>query len=78
MTIIAYQTLYESAIAFGMRKSLQSEDRRIKITGRVREKQTCTEYEREVEELEVMIEEIARKNTEEIKKDQKNHTEKLA
>ncbi len=28
MTIAAYQTLYESAIAFGMRKALQAEQRK--------------------------------------------------
>ena len=31
MTIAAYQTLYESSIAFGMRKALQSEQEKVDI-----------------------------------------------
>lgn len=36
MTIVAYQTLYESSIAFGMRKALQSEQGKADMEKRVR------------------------------------------
>lgn len=36
MTIAAYQTLYESSVAFGMRKALQSEQGKADMEKRVR------------------------------------------
>lgn len=36
MTIAAYQTLYESSVAFGMRKALQSEQGKDEMVKRVR------------------------------------------
>ena len=35
MTISAYQTLYESAVAFGMRKALQAEQGRSELLARI-------------------------------------------
>lgn len=35
MTISAYQTLYESSIAFGMRKALMSEQRKAELEAKV-------------------------------------------
>ncbi|VDO00965.1 unnamed protein product [Rodentolepis nana] len=35
MTIAAYQTLYESSVAFGMRKALQSEQGKVDLDGKV-------------------------------------------
>lgn len=35
MTIAAYQTLYESSVAFGMRKALQSEQGKADLEGKV-------------------------------------------
>ena len=37
MTIAAYQTLYESSIAFGMRKALMAEQGKVDLEERVRE-----------------------------------------
>ena len=36
MTIAAYQTLYESSIAFGMRKALMAEQRKAELEAKVR------------------------------------------
>lgn len=36
MTIAAYQTLYESSVAFGMRKALQAEQGKTDMEKRVR------------------------------------------
>lgn len=35
MTIASYQTLYESSIAFGMRKALQSEQAKVEMQAKV-------------------------------------------
>jgi len=37
MTIAAYQTLYESSVAFGMRKALQAEQGKADMEKKVRE-----------------------------------------
>ena len=39
MTIAAYQTLYESSVAFGMRKALQAEQGKFDM-----EKKVCNQY----------------------------------
>ena len=79
MTIIAYQTLYESAIAFGMRKALQAEDKKSKMGNKIKElEQTIQDYEKEIENLNIQIEETVRKDEEDRKKDEKIHKDKLA
>lgn len=40
MTIAAYQTLYESSVAFGMRKALQAEQGKADMEKRVRKNPT--------------------------------------
>lgn len=42
MTIAAYQTLYESSIAFGMRKALMAEQRKAELEAKVRRRSNCT------------------------------------
>ncbi len=50
MTIQAYQTLYESSIAYGMRKSLQSEQRKKEMELKISTlKGECSELERQVD-----------------------------
>lgn len=47
MTISAYQTLYESAVAFGMRKALQTEQGKSEMEARMQVRTlpvVCTEY----------------------------------
>ena len=54
MTICAYQSLYESSIAFGMRKALQAEQRRNKHNKTMKELMVANrKLKEEVEELEV-------------------------
>lgn len=49
MTIAAYQTLYESAVAFGMRKALQTEQGKNEMEARIQQLETeCAEKERQV------------------------------
>ena len=79
MTILAYQTLYESAIAFGMRKALQSEQKKSDMSNRIKELESkCQELEKEVESLQLNIEDTVRKEEEERTKDDKNHKDKVA
>jgi len=40
MTIACYQTLYESSIAFGMRKALQSEQSRVEALAKIKQAET--------------------------------------
>lgn len=49
MTIAAYQTLYESSVAFGMRKSLMSEQ------GKVDMEENIGQLEQEKRELEQQV-----------------------
>ena len=79
MTINAYEKLYESAIAFGMRKALQAEDKKSKMITKVKElEQTIQDLEKEIENLNIQIEDTIRKDEEDKKKDEKNQKDKVA
>ncbi len=52
MTIQAYQTLYESSVAFGMRKALQAEQRKAEMLIKIKQlEETCEDLDGEVDEL---------------------------
>ena len=52
MTIAAYQTLYESSIAFGMRKALMAEQRKAELESQIKSLEVETkDQERQVQEL---------------------------
>ena len=52
MTIQAYQTLYESSIAYGMRKALQAEQKKAEMHIKIRQLQEdCHEQEQECLQL---------------------------
>ena len=58
MTIQAYQTLYESSVAYGMRKALQAEQSKAeKLLQLASLKKRCQEKESEINELRRHIEE---------------------
>lgn len=58
MTTQAYQTLYESAISSGMRKALQSEQKKADMVNNIKVlEEECEQLEREGEELEHLIKE---------------------
>ena len=59
MTISSYQSLYESSIAYGMRKSLQSQQTKTKLTEEANQlKRECAELEKEVNDLNEQINEL--------------------
>ena len=63
MTIAAYQTLYESSIAYGMRKALAAEQAKAQMQAKAKNLQTETrDLERQVAELEAKIESMQRRD----------------
>ena len=67
MTIQAYQTLYESSIAFGMRKALQAEQRKVvgelfitivqaEMQSKIKQLENdCTDLQKQVDQLDRKI-----------------------
>jgi len=78
MTIQAYQTLYESSIAFGMRKALQAEQRKAEMNMKIKQSDSqCYELQKEVEDLEGKIEEMERREEEERERQEKAHKDEV-
>jgi dynein light intermediate chain len=78
MTIQAYQTLYESAIAFGMRKSLQAEQRKTEMQNKIKTLEAeVSDLTRQVENLETKIDEINRNELKQQEEEEKNHKEEV-
>merc|ERR1712032_314621 len=78
MTICAYQSLYESSIAFGMRKALQAEQRRNqhnkKMKGLMHDNR---ELRQEVDELTDKIAQIERHEAERREQEERKHKEEV-
>ena len=78
MTIQAYQTLYESSIAYGMRKSLQAEQWRAETDAAVRELGEDAEtLNAEVDDLEREITEIEKSEKEREENEGRSHSENI-
>ena len=78
MTIQAYQTLYESAIAFGMRKSLQAEQRKTEMQNKIRTLDgEVTELGRQVDSLEIKIEEVNKNELKLQDEEEKQHKDEV-
>ena len=74
MTIQAYQTLYESSIAYGMRKALMAEQKKNEMQTNIKQlEETCDELARQVDQLENEIDDIIRRDEEERQREQKAH-----
>ena len=74
MTIQAYQTLYESSIAFGMRKALQAEQRKTEMNNQIKELESqVRDLEGNVESLDQQIEDIEQEETKRQEDDEKAH-----
>ncbi|KAA6424736.1 MAG: axonemal dynein light intermediate polypeptide 1 [Trebouxia sp. A1-2] len=79
MTIAAYQTLYESSIAFGMRKALQTEQGKGDMEGRIGTLEAETkDFERQVAEWKLKCEAIEKREAERREADAKKHKEEVA
>ncbi|EKX52488.1 hypothetical protein GUITHDRAFT_157065 [Guillardia theta CCMP2712] len=78
MRIAAYQTLYESCIAFGMRKALLSEQRKMEMEENVNRLVTeNSDLERQVQELKELCEATERKELERRTLDEKKHADEV-
>ena len=78
MTIQAYQTLYESSIAYGMRKALMAEQKKNEMQTNITQlKQACEELESEVQRLDQEIYDIIKKDEEDRQRDQKAHEDQV-
>ena len=78
MTIQAYQTLYESSIAYGMRKALQAEQKKAEMQNRIRQLESeTTDLTKQVDNLERKIEEIERNDQEQQERDEEEHKKQV-
>lgn len=78
MTISAYQTLYESAVAFGMRKALQTEQGKNEMEARIQTLEgDVKDLERQVHEWKLKCEAIEKRETERRDSDAKKHKEEV-
>lgn len=78
MTIAAYQTLYESSIAFGMRKALMAEQRKMEAEQRIRQLDSeQKELSTQIEELTTRCEAVMRREEERKVQDEKKHHEEV-
>jgi len=78
MTIQAYQTLYESSIAYGMRKALMAEQRKNEMQSTIQKlEETCEELQIENKKLEKEIEDINKRDEEERERDKKAHEDQV-
>jgi len=78
MTIAAYQSLYESSIAFGMRKALQAEQRRKQQDSKIKELMGANkELRDEVDRLQQKIVQIEEREKERREQEEKKHKEEV-
>eukprot|EP00730_Choanoeca_flexa_P019865 TRINITY_DN9716_c0_g1_i3.p1 TRINITY_DN9716_c0_g1~~TRINITY_DN9716_c0_g1_i3.p1 ORF type:complete len:260 (+),score=67.28 TRINITY_DN9716_c0_g1_i3:46-825(+) len=78
MTLSAYQTLYESSVAFGMRKALQAEAGKGDMVNEIDAlKQENADLQTEVQKLKAKCEEIEQRAKERRVTDERKHEEEL-
>jgi len=78
MTIAAYQTLYESSIAFGMRKALMAEHRKAEMEAKVKQLEAeKDDLEHQVHELTSRCEMIQKREAERRAMDERKHGEEV-
>ena len=79
MTLAAYRTLYESSVAFGMRKALHAEQNKVDMQATIRNlEREKEELERQVAELNTKCEAIERREAERRAADERKHAEEVA
>eukprot|EP01052_Picozoa_sp_SAG31_P012993 SAG31_NODE_772_length_12197_cov_7.075963_2_plen_233_part_00 len=79
MTIAAYQTLYESSVAFGMRKALQAEQGKSDMEAKIKSLESeKSDLERQVQELQSKCEAIEKREAERRALEDKKHADELA
>lgn len=78
MTMEAYQSLYCSSIAFGMRKALQAEQGKADLMQEIEElKEAKRELEKQVMELRMKAEQVERRANENREAEESKHQEEI-
>lgn len=78
MTLAAYQTLYQSSVAFGMRKALQAEQGKHEMLEKIDNlNDEILSLERNVADLKAKCEAIERRELERRAQDEKKHTDEI-
>ena len=78
MTIAAYQTLYESSVAFGMRKALQAEQGKSDMESKIKTLEAeKKDLERQIQDLKAKCEAIEKRESERRALDEKKHAEEV-
>lgn len=78
MTIAAYQTLYESSIAFGMRKALMAEQKKMEAEQKIRQLESENrDLAAQIEELTTRCEAVQRREEEKKAADERKHQEEV-
>ncbi|ORX48618.1 hypothetical protein BCR36DRAFT_404947 [Piromyces finnis] len=79
MSIAAYQTLYESSVAFGMRKALQEEQGKTDMEIKIKElEEEKAQLEQQVTELKAKCEMIEKHEAEQRAMEERKHAEEIA
>ncbi len=79
MTISAYETLYESSIAYGVRKALVAEQKKIDLDAKIKELQAAKrDLQQQVENLKGTIDMTVAKAAEKREVEEKVHTEEVS
>jgi len=78
MTIASYQTLYESSIAFGMRKALQSEQSKVDMQEQIKAlEEECKELELQTNEWKDKCDQIEQTDEQRRQEDTEKHEEDM-
>jgi len=78
MTIACYQTLYESSIAFGMRKALQSEQSKVEMQAKIKVNEAeKKDLERQVSEWKAKCDALEKKEGERRQEEGQKHREEV-
>jgi len=78
MTLAAYQALYESSTAYGMRKALMAESGKAELETKITDVNERKELlEKETQELRIKIDQLERKYNEQKDSEEKKHAEEI-
>jgi dynein light intermediate chain len=78
MTIAAYETLYESSIAYGIRKALMAEHRRMELEAKLKDLTNAKkELSAQVQSLQANIDGTSERTKEKREAEEKNHLEEV-
>lgn len=78
MTVSAYETLYESSIAYGIRKALMAEQKKTELDGKIKQLQSVKrELQQQVENLNKSIDATQARSAEKRDAEEKAHLEEV-